>query len=459
MELIVKGGTLVTPAGRVRADIGIEDGKIAALAMDLESDGAQVLDATGRWVFPGGVDVHCHLPWPSQQVLSGDDVRNGTLAAVCGGVTTVLDFVIPELGEGLIEALERKLDETRRGLYADYSAHMCIREATPADLAQIPRLVEQGFPSFKLFMAYEGFRLEDRDVLQVMEAVGAAGGILGVHAENGLLADRATRQLVSSGQVAPDRYPDSRPAYCEIEAVQRILHYADALGAALHIHHVSTGEGATLVGAARRRGVDVSGETCPHYLLFTDEVYRAEGVEATYLVIAPPLRQAGDRAALWEALASDALSIVATDHCPYSRAQKAAGATDFTRVPGGTAGVETRWPLLFSEGVLTNRLTPERLAAVWALNPARRFGLYPRKGGLAVGADADLVIVDPQRQSTLSAASLHMNTDYSVYEGKSVKGFPVTTLLRGQVVARDGEPVGEPHGQIVFRGKPLRIMS
>jgi dihydropyrimidinase len=457
MDLIIKGGTLVTPSGSLRADVGIAEGKIAALAMDLKPDGTQALDATGRWIFPGGVDVHCHLPWPSKQVVSGDDVHSGTLAAICGGVTTVLDFVIPELGEGLIEALERKLEETRPGLYADYSAHLCMREATPANLAQIPQLVERGFPSFKIFMAYEGFRLEDAEILEVMEAVEAAGGIVSVHAENGLLADRATRQLVSRGQVAPDRYPDSRPAYCEHEAIQRILHYADAAGVTLHIHHVSTGEGAALVGRARRRGLDVSGETCPHYLLFTDEVYRAEGVAATYLVIAPPLRQAGDRTALWEALASDALSLVATDHCPYSRAQKAAGAGDFTRVPGGTAGVETRWPLLFSEGVLARRLTPERLAAVWALNPARRFGLYPRKGSLAVRADADLVIVDPERESTLSAAGLHMNTDYSVYEGKKVKGFPVTTVLRGKVVVRDGQPVGESHGQVIFRNKPLRV--
>jgi dihydropyrimidinase len=250
-----------------------------------------------------------------------------------------------------------------------------------------------------------------------------------------------------------DHYPDSRPAICEHEAIARALRYAEATGVPLHIHHISTAEGAALVAAARRRGRRVSGETCPHYLLFTDEVYRAEGVEATYLVIAPPLRTAADQAALWAGLASGALSIVATDHCPYSRAQKAAGAADFTRAPGGTAGVETRWPLLFTEGVAAGRLSAERLAAVWAFNPARNFGLYPRKGSLAVGADADLILVDPARESTLSAATLHMNTDYSVYEGKKVKGFPVTTVLRGKVVVRDGQPVGEPQGRVIFRDK------
>ena len=457
MDLIVKGGRLFTPKGSFGADIGVADGRIVALAADLPVDGAKVLDATGRWVFPGGVDVHCHLPWPSRQVLSGDNVRSGTLAAICGGVTTLLDFVIPEPGEGLVEALDRKLEEAGRGLYADYGAHMCIREVTPANLAQISTLVERGFPSFKVFLAYEGFRLEDDQVLQVMEVVHAAGGILSVHAENGLLADRATRELVSQGLVSLDHYPASRPAICEHEAIGRCVHYAQAVGVPLHIHHVSTAQGAALVGRARRHGLDVSGETCPHYLLFTDEVYRAEGIEATYLVIAPPLRTPGDQEALWQALASDALSMVATDHCPYSRAQKAAGIADFTQVPGGTAGVETRWPLLFTEGVAAGRMTPERLAAVCAFNPARRFGLYPRKGSPAVGSDADLVVVDPHRESVISAAALHMHVDYSVYEGKPVKGFPLTTVLRGRVVAVDGQPVAEPSGQVILRDRPLRM--
>jgi dihydropyrimidinase len=457
MDLIVRGGQCFMPGGSFCADIGIAGGRIAALAADLPTAGARIIDARQRWVFPGGIDVHCHLPWPSGEVLSGDDIQSGTRAAAAGGVTTVLDFVIPELGEDLLSALERKLAQTRQGLYADYSAHIAIREVTETNLDQIPTLVARGFNSFKVFMAYEGFRLEDGDILRVMDAVRAAGGIVSVHAENGLLADRATRRLVERGEVSPAHYAQSRPACCEHEAIARIIHYAAAVGVPLHIHHVSTAAGARAIGAARARGQHLSAETCPQYLLFNDEVYRQSGVEATYLVIAPPLRKAEDQAALWQALATDDISLLATDHCPYSLAQKRAGAADFTRAPGGTGGVETRWPLAFTEGVVAGRLTPERLAAVWALNPARAFGLYPRKAGLAVGADADLIIVDPAQESTLSAARLHMNSDISPYEGRRVRGFPLMTILRGQVVAREGEPVGEPLGQVVARSRPLPV--
>jgi dihydropyrimidinase len=461
MRAIIKGGLCVLPAGLQRLDIGIENGRIAALADGLDTAGCETLDAAGLWIFPGGVDVHCHLPWPSKQVLSGDDVLSGTRAAICGGVTTVVDFVIPEPGESLGAALERKLDEARqKGLYADYSAHICIREATPANLAEIPALVARGFSSFKVFMAYEGFCLDDADLLRVMESVAAAGGIVSVHAENGLLADRATRALVEQGRVSLEHYPASRPAYCEHEAVYRAIRYAQAAGATLHVHHVSTSEGARLIGAARRRGQLVSGETCPHYLTLTDDAYRAGGLEATLPVIAPPLRAAEDCRALWAALAADDLSAVATDHCPYSRQQKRAGLDDFTKVPGGTAGVETRWPVLFTEGVRAGRLSAGRLATVWAINPARIFGLYPRKAGLSVGADADLILVEPERSSVLSAEKLHMHTDHTLFEGRPVFGFPIRrVLLRGRTVVLDGEPAGEPHGQIAPRGRPLPTLS
>jgi len=452
MDLIIRGGMCVTLAGVIRADVGVRDGRIVALAESLDEPAGAVVDADGQWVYPGGVDVHCHLPWPSKSVLSGDDLLSGTRAAICGGVTTVLDFVIPELGEPLLDAVERKLDETRAGLYADYAAHVCVREVNERNLADIPTLVQRGFPSFKVFMAYEGFRLEDGDILRLMDAARAAGGMLSVHAENGLLADRATQQLGAEGKVGVEQYPASRPAYCEHEAIQRAIQYARATGVRLHVHHVSTAEGARLIGAARREGLPLSGETCPQYLTLTEDAYRAGGLEATFPVLAPPIRTSADQAALWEALSSDALSVVATDHCPYSRAQKSAGIDDFRRVPGGMPGVETRWPLLFTHGVRAGRLTAQRLAEVWAINPARLFGLSHRKAGLSVGADADLIVVDPQRASVLSAQTLHMRTDYSMYENWPASGFPLSAVvLRGQVVVRDGQPLDEPRGQVVAR--------
>ena len=461
MDTIVFAGTLVTPAGSYRADIGIRDGAIALIGKDLTKafPTAETIDATDKLIFPGGVDVHCHFPWPSAPQPSTDDVRSGTRAAICGGVTSVLDFVVPDLGESLLTALDRKLEEVNRGVFADYSAHIAVREATPENLSQIPTLIEQGFVSFKVFMAYETFRLEDNDLLKVMRVVQDAGGMLSVHAENGLLADLVTRELVSRGEVSLDHYAESRPAICEAEAINRIICYAEALKVPIHIHHVSTAAGARLIGHARRRGLAVSAETCPQYLMFTDDAYRAPDIKATYLVIAPPLRQEADRQHLWRALISDDLSVVATDHCPYSLQQKRNGVDDFTKTPGGTAGVETRWPILFSEGVVRGKLTQERLAAVWAYNPARLFGLYPRKGHLTVGADADLVVVDPARESVLSAGSLHMNTDYSAYEGKPVTGFPITTLLRGSVVVKDGIPDETPHGMVVTRTRPRRPSS
>ncbi len=453
MDTAIKGGTIVTPSGIYQADIGIEDGRIVCISSDLSVSSEKVIDAGKSWVFAGGIDVHCHLPWPSKDVLSGDDVLSGTRAAVCGGVTTVVDFIIPEPGESIAEAVERKLDEVQRGIYSDYSAHICIREASEKNLSQIPALVQQGFVSYKIFMAYQGFQLEDRDILRVMAAVNEAGGIVTVHAENGMLADRATSMLVKDGCIAVKYYPQSRPVYCEEDAVQRILTFAEATRTPLHIHHVSSGVGARLIREARRKGIDVTGETCPQYLFFNDDVYQAQGLPSTYLVIAPPLRKAGDQEKLWKALAAGDLAMVATDHCPYTLAQKSAGIDDFTRVPGGSAGVETRWPLLFTESYQHGRLSLERLAAVWAANPARRFGLFPRKGSIAVGADADLIIVNPDRTSALAIEKLHMNTDHTAYEGFEVSGFPLTAILRGEVVVQDGEPVGAPRGEVLTRSR------
>ena len=451
-QLLVKGARCVNPGGGFEADLLVEHGRIVAIGQDLAAEAGTVIDARGKVVLPGGIDVHVHMPWPTGDTISTDDFASGTRAAAHGGVTTVLDFVIPDERQDLVEALEGKLAEAQGAAWVDFGLHVNVRGEVESKVAAIPELVNRGFPSFKVFMAYEGFRLDDADLLRVMRTIARTGGLLQVHAENGLLADYLTQELVSEGSTALGNYPRSRLAVCEIEAIHRVLTYATATGTRVHVHHVSTAQGAELIGKARAEGLAVSGETCPHYLLFTSEDYSREPRQAAKLVCAPTIKTAQDRDGLWRALASGALSIVATDHCPYTKAQKEAHLDDFTQVPGGMGGVETRLPLLYTEGVLRGRLSLNRFVEVWSTEPSRVFGLFPRKGVIAVGSDADLVILDPDRESVLRAADLHMNTDCCSYEGWQVRGFPVTTILRGQVLVEDGHTAMEqPSGQLVQR--------
>ncbi len=450
-QLLVKNGRCVTPNGLV-ADLLIDQGQIVAMGRGLSGPAETVIDAQGQWVLPGGMDVHVHLPWPTGDLVSLDDLHSGTRAAAFGGVTTVLDFVIPSDGEPLEHALARKLADADGRASVDYSFHLNIRGEVGKAIAAVPRLVAKGFPSFKVFMAYEGFRLPDSDLLQVMTAVARARGVLGVHAENGLLADHLTRDLVAAGRTSLADYRHARPPICESEAIFRVLSYARAIGTRVHIHHVSTAEGAEMIGRARREGMVVSGETCPHYLLFSDQEYAGDPARAAHLVCAPPIKSASDQSALWQALSRGDLSILATDHCPYSIRQKEARLDDFTRVPGGLPGVETRLPLILSEGVGKGKLTLERFVEIWATEPARLFGLYPRKGIIAVGSDADLVIVDPNRKQVLRSAELHMNSDCLPYEGWEVTGVPTTTILRGRVLIKEGQAMlEEPMGKLVAR--------
>ena len=451
-QLLIKDGKCAGLGGSFSADLLIDEGRIVAIGRGLNSTAERVIDARGKLVLPGGVDVHVHFPWPTGTHISTDNFASGTKAAAFGGVTTVLDFVIPEEEEGLIEALERKLAEARQEAWVDYSFHLNVRGEVDNKIAEIPHLVGDGFPSFKAFMAYEGFRLPDSDLLRVMKAIAQVGGMLGVHAENGLLADWLTQELVENGETALANYPRARPSPCETEAIYRVLSYARLTGVRLHIHHVSTGQGAKLIGKARRKSLPVSAETCPHYLVFSDEDYTGDPVQAAYLVCAPPIKSAQDQASLWQALANDSLSIVATDHCPYTKKQKEAHLDNFTLVPGGMAGIETRLPLVYTEGVVKGRLSLSRFVEVWATEPARLFGLYPRKGIIAVGSDADLIILDPNQRSTLQAAGLHMNTDCIPYEGLEVYGLPVTTILRGEVVVEEGRLATEgPQGRLIDR--------
>ncbi len=450
-QLLIQGGQCVNPTGIFTADVLVDEGRIVALGRNLPASADRVIQAGGLLVLPGGVDVHVHMPWPAGATISSDDLASGTKAAAFGGVTTVLDFVIPDSGETPAAALGRKLEQAQASAWVDYSFHINIRDHIDDAIAGIRDLIDRGFPSFKVFMAYDGFRIPDGDLLRIMRAV-ADGGMLSVHAEDGALADLATQELVAAGRSSLANYPSARPRLCEISAIQRVIAYARHLGTRVHIHHVSTAEGAALIGAARKSGLSVTGETCPQYLTLDERVYAEEPVRAAAYVCAPPIRSAADQDALWKALASDSLSAIATDHCPFTRQQKQAHRHDLTQVPGGMAGVETRLPLVYSAGVRPGRLSLSRFVETMATGPARIFGLYPRKGIIAVGADADLVLFDPDRSTQLRASDLHMNTDCLPFEGWEVQGWPVTTILRGEPVVENGTLVkSEPAGKLVPR--------
>jgi dihydropyrimidinase len=442
-DTVVVNGTLVTAEATLRADLGILDGQIAAVGADLA--GRERIDAAGMLVLPGAVDEHVHLQMPVGEFASSDDFYTGTVAAACGGTTTVIDFVEPKPDQPLLEALAARRAEAGGKVVVDYGLHMTLSRADDATLAQIPTSIAAGAASFKLYMAYQGLRLDDGELLRALAALGRAGGRVLVHAENHHAIAYLTAQALAAGRTGPENHPHTRPDFMEAEAIGRLLELARISGTPLMVAHLSCAAGLEAVRAARVRGQKVWVETCPQYLLLDEAEYRRPGFEAAKFVMSPPLRTERDRAALWAGLAAGEVDTVATDHCPFFFAtQKTRGLHDFSRIPGGAPGIETRLALLYTHGVRAGRLTPEQWVAACCTEPARRFGLAPRKGTLAVGADADVVIFDPERQVTLAAASLHHNVDYTPYEGWIVTGYPLTVLSRGDTVVRDGRFVGRP---------------
>jgi len=438
-DLVIRGGTLVTACETVHADVGVRDGKIAAIGKRLQ--GREMVDAEGLWVLPGAVDPHVHLQMPAGATTSSDDWRTGTIAAACGGTTTVIDFVEPEGDESLMEAFEKRQAEAEGQAVIDYGLHMTLTHAADATLAQIPAVVDAGMPSFKTYTTYEGFKLSDREFLRVMDAVREAEGLVMVHAENDAVVSEATAALLDAGEISPAAHPKSRPMTAEVEAIHRMLALAEVTGAHLYIVHVSTARGAQMLAEARGRGArHVEGETCPQYLLLTEEAYDQPGFEGAKFVCAPPLRPAGDNAALWNALAADALQTVGTDHCPFFyESQKTLGRGDFTQIPGGLPGIEARLALLHTFGVRTRRISVNRWIELCCTAPAQIFGLAPRKGTLAPGSDADIVLFDPAKRVTLSADVLHEHVDYTPYAGLELTGYPIATFVHGKQVMRDGE--------------------
>lgn len=444
-EVLISGGTVVTEHGMTTSDVLIQDGKIAEVGPGLPPTG-RVIDATGHWVMPGGIDAHTHLAHPIGRlgVTTADDFCTGTVAGAAGGVTTIIDFALQGKGESLATARDRRLAEIAPDAVIDYSFHMIVTDVNAAVLDEMASLIDGDFPSFKVYMTYGDKKIGDDDLILLLERCAERGGIILAHCENDAAVTRMIQRHLERGETGPAFHAPSRPPSVEVEAVNRAIMLAELTGSPICIAHVTTAGAAAHVSDARARGQFVVAETCPQYLVLDESVYDVDGgCEVAKFVCSPPMRTKAHIAALWESLASGALQQVSSDHAPFRyEGQKALACDNFTKIPNGLPGIETRLPLLFNEGVVTGRITPEQFVALTSSAPARIFGLS-QKGQLAEGFDADLIVIDPEREVTVRSTDLHSDIDYSPYEGMQLKGFPSWTLSRGEVIVKDGRPIAE----------------
>jgi dihydropyrimidinase len=444
MSLIIKNGEIVTAADRYRADVYVKDGVIAAIGKDLERQGASgdVIDAGGQLVMPGFIDPHVHMELPFMGTVSADDFESGTASGVAGGTTTIVDFVIPNRGQSLLEALQSWREKAKKAV-ADYTFHMAVTSWGDKTADEMRQVVErEGITSFKVFMAYKGaLMVDDGELYQVMQQAAKLGAVVTVHAENGDAVWHLQKELVAKRDLGPEFHPVSRPSSVEGEATNRALMMARLHGTTAYIVHMTCREAVEALVRAKLEGQKCYGETCPQYLLLDDSVFVKPNFEGSSYVMSPPIRPAhlGHHDALWRGLGNGMLDSVGTDHCPFMMEQKRMGKDDFTKIPNGAAGVEDRLQMLYTYGVCENRFDAQRMVALGSTNPARIFGMYPRKGTIAVGADADIVVYDPTATGTRSAKSHHSRADRSIFEGFKTKGKPTTVIVNGKVRFRDGK--------------------
>ena len=449
MDLAIRHGTIVTPTSQFPADLGVSEGRIVQIGGDMPAADREI-DASGLLVLPGCVDIHTHLTsFGGRQPL--DDFAHGTRAAAAGGVTTICDFAHQADGEGLRPALDRALADGRHSLI-DYTFHTVLRDPNATALAEIPDLVADGFAGLKLFMNQRRFTRLATDYLRAIQVAARAGALTAIHAEDESIISLRTAELLAAGRTGIKWFPESRPPLSEEVAVRRAVAFAAAAEAPIYLVHLSYRGALEPLHEARSRGLPVYGETRPIYLYLTRQEF--ERPDAGKFVGHPPLREAEDVAALWDALRSGDLSTVCSDHIPYRAAEKTDPAHTFATVPPGMSNLETQLPMLYSEGVRRGRITLGRLVEALAANPARIAGLAPRKGAIAIGADADLVLFDPNQTRTIHAPELHSASDYDVFEGYEVTGWPKLTLSRGEVIVQDGQVLGQPgRGHFVPRAR------
>jgi dihydropyrimidinase len=456
-DTIIRNGTVVTASDTYRSDIGIEGDKIVAIAQTLNPENStRVVDATNRLVMPGGIDVHTHLDMPFGGTTSADDFESGTIAAAYGGTTTLIDFAIQYKGQTLRHAFETWMKKADGKAAIDYAFHCIITDITGAQLEEMGALVREGVSTFKLFMAYPGvFMLDDASIFRAMSQAAKHGGMICMHAENGGAIDVIVQRALAEGKRAPKYHALTRPVTAEAEATSRAIALAEMAGAPVYIVHLSCNEALEKVREARDRGLPAYAETCPQYLYLSLENMDAPGFEGAKYVFTPPLREKWHQEKLWHGLAHDTLQVVSTDHCPFCfKEQKELGKDDFTKIPNGGPGIENRLSLIYSGGVNGGRFSANRFVQLVSAAPAKLFGLFPRKGTIAVGSDADIVVFDPDEEQVISAKTHHMRVDYSMFEGIKVKGIPKIVLSRGRVVVENGKFTGKPgSGEFIRRAQ------
>ena len=454
MSILIQNGILVLPTGPIQADLRVAGGRIAELGPGLAPGASRVIDAQERLVFPGFIDTHTHFEmnkgFPNE---TADDWYTGTRAALAGGTTTVLDFAEPERGATLASALETWHGRADGAACCNYGFHMTVKDWSPSIRSELREMTAAGVTSYKVYLAYDNLRLSDAAAYEVVKAVGAEGGVVGCHCENGDLVTEGIRAQQAAGNLSPAAHPLSRPPAVEAEAVGRWLTIAELAGCPVNMVHLSTLRGLEAVRAARTRGQRLYVETCPQYLLLDERSYRLPGFESAKFVLSPPLRAQENCAALWDALEAGEIDTIGTDHCSFRfHGAKELGREDFSKIPNGIPGVEHRPSLMYTYGVAAGRITAVDMARLLAENPARLFGMYPQKGVLAVGSDADLVIFDPNDTGRITAETQYQNVDYTPYEGMALRGRVDTVLLGGEVAVEGGRVLLERRGRYVSRG-------
>lgn len=453
MKTLIKNGTVVSASGSVKADVLIDNGIIERVDADLQAEEAQVVDATGKMIFPGFIDTHTHLQLNNGVTDTVDNFETGTRAAIAGGTTTVLDMATQNRGESLCQALDNWHAMADGRAYCDYGFHMSITDWNEQVRQEIPIMTERGITSYKVYMAYDNLRISDGDIYDIIKEVGLQDGIVGCHCENGDMIQKLTQELLSDGMTGTAAHPKAHPPEIEAEAVDRFLMLGRFAGYPVYIVHTSGAMALERIREARARGQIVYVESCPQYLMLDESMFSLPDFEGAKYVMSPPPRNMADAEEMWKAYGSREIDFLGTDHCAFSfRGMKELGRQDFSKIPNGIPGVQERPLLIYSTAVATGKISVFDMVATLSENPAKLFGMYPKKGAILEGSDADLVLWDTDYRGVLTASDMKSACDYTPYEGTKLVGRPYQVYLRGEKVVENGEIIGEKQGRYVARG-------